>query len=715
MKERSALRALAERQGILPSYIDNEGVTRWTSDESRVAILSAMGIDASSEAAAGGELEAAEARSARRSLDSVIVQSAHGARPPRITFRPPGSLTGTNFDYRMELEVESGAVHVSEGQARLPQDQTQVAVRLPVNPGPGYHTLRLELGSGSAAAADQCSLILCPSSCLTAREMLKGQRRFGFWTHLYSARGDHDWGVGDIGVLRTVVDWAARSHAAFVGLNPLHALNNRGADISPYSPVSRLYRNTLYIDVDQIPELADCPEARSLIASPEFQQNLGALRARRHIDYEGVMALKASVFGPLYRTFVTRHRDRNTERGRAYTRFLERRGDSLTDFATFVALTDHLNSAHGPDWRLWPTSYRSPRTPEVEAFRRDHADQVDRQRYLQFELDRQIESVAAAGSLPVGLYGDLAIGTAPNGSDPWMFPDLFIDGATVGAPPDDYSRDGQNWALPPVDPVKLKADAYRYWIILLRNALEHMGALRIDHVMGLFRQFWIPEGRPATEGAYVRFPADDLLGILALESRRHGSLIIGEDLGTVPRGLPAVLDRWGILSSRVLYFEKDDRGNYHPARRYSPRALVTANTHDHPPLVGFWRGRDLELRDQVGNLGQGRRLADAMEERERERRALVMRLRRERCLSEPITAAPYPQLCKSVYAMLARTPAPLLGVWLDDLAGEDDPVNLPGIGLDRYPGWSRRLTRSIEGLRQDASVEEALSGLAKRT
>ncbi len=714
MADRPALRALAEKQGILPSYLDNEGVTRWTSDESRVAILAAMGIDASSEATAALALEAAEERSAHRPLDSVVVQQARRAGSAWLNFRPPRSLGGTKLDYRLELQVESGQIHVAEGRARLPREHAQAVVRLPVEPGPGYHRLRLELGSGTAATTHYSSLIVCPSSCLSAREILNGQRRFGIWTHLYSARGTDDWGVGDMGVLRSLVDWAGENHAAFVGLNPLHALNNRGADISPYSPLSRLYRNIIYIDIEQVPELADCAEARSLIASPDFQRELAALRERRHVDYESVMALKSSVLRLLHRAFVDRHRDRNTERGQAYAEFVERRGESLTDFATFVVLADHLNSAHGPDWRLWPAPYRSPHTAEVETFRQSHSEQVDMQRYLQFELDRQIASVASASALPIGLYGDLAIGTAPSGSDPWMFPDLFLSGATVGAPPDDYSLEGQDWALPPVDPVKLRAEAYRYWIVLLRNALEHMGALRIDHVMGLFRQYWIPAGRPATEGAYVRFPAADLLAILALESRRHRSLIIGEDLGTVPRGLPAVLKRWGILSSRVLYFEKYDRGDYRPSRRYSRRALVSANTHDHPPLVGFWQGRDLELRDQVGNLGEGCRLADAMQERERERRALVTRLRRERCLTGPIPAAPYPQLCKSVYAMLARTPAPLVGVWLDDLAGEADPVNLPGIDIDRYPGWSRRLTSSIEELRRDASVEEVLSGVRKR-
>jgi 4-alpha-glucanotransferase len=204
-----------------------------------------------------------------------------------------------------------------------------------------------------------------------------------------------------------------------------------------------------------------------------------------------------------------------------------------------------------------------------------------------------------------------------------------------------------------------------------------------------------------------------LLGILALESRRHGTLIVGEDLGTVPRALPRLLQRWGILSSRVLYFERDHRGGYRPSRRYSRRALVTANTHDHPPLVGFWSGRDLELRRQAGNLGDQAEASAAAEERERERRALVERLRSEGCLRDPALARPYPDLSAGVCNMLSRTPAPLVGVWLDDLAGETDPVNLPGISPDRYPSWSRRLRFDIESLRRDPHVQAALGGLAK--
>jgi 4-alpha-glucanotransferase len=312
--------------------------------------------------------------------------------------------------------------------------------------------------------------------------------------------------------------------------------------------------------------------------------------------------------------------------------------------------------------------------------------------------------------MPIGVYGDLAIGSSAGGSDTWAFPDLFADGANVGAPPDEFATSGQDWGLPPIDPHRLRAQAYGYWIRVLRSAFAHVGAIRIDHIMGLFRLYWIPEGLPATEGAYVRYPGRDLMGILALESQRSGALVIGEDLGTVPRGLAARLARRGILSSRVLYFER--RGtSFRPSKRYSARALATANTHDLAPLAGFLSGRDLRLRREAGQIATDEALDAQLRVRDRDRDALCRRLAVEGLLpSGP--APPHPdRFAAAVTAFLCRTPAPLVGLSLDDLVGETEPVNLPGVAGSDHPSWTRRMRVPLQQLSSNPCARASLQAV----
>jgi 4-alpha-glucanotransferase len=305
----------------------------------------------------------------------------------------------------------------------------------------------------------------------------------------------------------------------------------------------------------------------------------------------------------------------------------------------------------------------------------------------------------------IGVYQDLAIGTHPGGSDTWSYPDLFLRGAAIGAPPDPYAAEGQNWGLPPIDPRALRQQCYRYWIQLLRRAFEHAGALRIDHVMGLFRTFWIPDGWTGKQGAYVRYPSADLLGILALESVRHNALVVGEDLGTVPKEVPPTLKKWGILSSRVLYFERDKRG-FRNAAKYPSLALATANTHDMPTLSGFWAESDIDLRSRLGLIPSSQ-VPAAKDERAADKRALLARL--GLAAPRPHEASEFPRrLTAAVHDFLGSTPSRLVGLSFDDLAGETDPVNVPGVSPDRYPSWRRKMGRTIEEIGWSFDVDEAM-------
>jgi 4-alpha-glucanotransferase len=702
MMPRRFLRTLAAQVGILPAYIDQAGQRRSTTDRTRVALLRAMGIEAHSESAARAALAALRAQAAAHIVTPVRVTGAPGARVLALGAAARGART---WNVRVQCEDGTQVERSGHGARR--------AIALP-RLAPGYHRVQVELGGAAGERRAEQRLIVVPPRCPTPRERLGARSVYGLLANLYSLHSAHNWGIGDLSDLGRLIEWSADIDAAFVGVNPLHALDNRGDEISPYSPISRLYRNPLYLDVGAAPEWSELPEPRRRALAPAGV--LRRLRDAERVDYETVRALKWPACQALYRVFADRHRDRDTARRRAYARYLAEQGEPLLAFATFAALQEHFEHRGVGDWRRWPAPYRDPRAAAVREFRAAHRAAIDLHCYLQFEIDRQLGAVAGtarARGMAVGVYQDLALGSSRRGSDAWAFPDLFLDRVDIGAPPDDYSPTGQNWRLPALDPRALAAGGYEYWSRLLRAALRHAGAVRIDHVLGLFRQYWIPAGASAAHGAYVRFPTEDLLGILALESQRAGALVIGEDLGTVPRGLPRRLARWGLLSTRVLYFERTRSGGFRAARTYPRRALAAANTHDLPPLAGFWAGTDLVLRRRLGLLRSDRALAAAQAQRARERRALLRRLRREHVLPSGAAALDDAALCAAVHAFLARTPAALVGLSLDDLGGERVPVNVPGVSLRRYPSWSRRMRLALEAFPADPDVARALDGLPR--
>ena len=589
-----------------------------------------------------------------------------------------------------------------------------------MTPPTGYHVVDITVDAAGRVRQDQQTLIVSPGRCTALTDRIDGTRAHGIWSNLYSIRSDRNWGVGDLTDLRMLCEATAVHGVAFVGINPLHAIRNRSIWIGPYCPVSRLYRNLLYIDVEAVPEFGQADSVRQDCAAGNLKEQLVAVRSADWIAYDRVAKLKLKALRRCHGTFLSHHGHGETDRGRSYREYVQEQGDTLIDYATFMALeawsTDE--GGGGPDWSEWPAEYRQHDSQEVRAFRESHRDAVDLHCYIQFELDRQLGEAcrrAHDAGMPLGVYQDLAIGSAANGSDAWAFPGLLLKGVKVGAPPDPYAWEGQTWGFPPVDPRRLRDDRYDYWIRLLRSAMRHTGMLRIDHVMGLFRQYWVPDGQSATQGAYVRFPHDDLLGILALESHRQGTVVVGEDLGTVPREIPSILARWGILSSRVMYFERTKRGGFRPARSYSKRALTTVTTHDHTPLAGYWEGRDIALRETLGVYDAPGKLSKARAEREIDREALVRRLVAAGLLAQDDPEGITPEtLCRAVHLFLAQTPSPLIGISLDDLAGETEPVNLPGVTIDRYRSWSRRMRRTLDEIASDPRVLTLLDDLTTR-
>jgi 4-alpha-glucanotransferase len=714
-RTKSALHRLGDEVGIIASYLDQTGKERRvTSDATRLAILDAMGIDASSPRAAGDALRTLRAERREELLAPVRVIEADGESLAVIRVQLP-STRGT-VTWQLELEDEHGRVRRMEGRA----DRSRVGLTLGTLPEPGYHTIRLRATAGRRELAAEQSLIVVPPRCTQPSELLGDRKAFGIIANLYTVHSDRNWGIGDLTDLATLAAWSGTIGADFVGVNPLHALLDRGSEISPYSPVSRLFRNVAYIDVESVPELRGDAALDDRIASPELRAELNELRESARVHYEQVMALKMPVLEALHRRFAERDRDGSSPRARAYREFVVSQEPQLTRFATWMALGE-ARGARGEkleayDWRKWPAELQDPNGAAVMQFQKEHAERIDLHRWMQFECDRQLAAaadVARQAGLRIGLYQDLAIGTSPSGSDTWSQPDLFIAGASIGAPPDPYSASGQNWGLPPIDPRGLRRDRYRYFIRLVRSGFRHAGALRIDHVMGLFRLFVIPRGMSGKEGAYIRYPASDLLGILALESRRHRALVVGEDLGTVPKDVPPALEKWGVLSSKVLYFERERRGGFKRAEQYAPLSLATANTHDMATIAGFWRGRDLELRAEVGLIEDERALHEAREMRSQEKVALARRLRqagvltgRKRPPRDGETSAEWDvELRGAVHAFLCSSPAVLVGLALDDITGEVEAVNLPGVGPERFPSWMRRMRMSLEEIQRSEEVE----------
>lgn len=740
--EQDLLNELAERYGVASGYDDIWGHRHLTSDQTKRAILAAMGVCASTREDLQRELAACGEEPWRRPCEPVLVMRSN--QGGQWSFCLPAE-EGEDRAVRILWEVrdEAGRCRQS-GEAgpglvpaadRRVDGQRYVRFTLPVPSGLaiGYYDLIVCGITGTRRVDGTLRLILAPPRCYVPPRFQGGSRLWGLALQLYALRSSRNWGIGDFGDLTRVVIWAAKDlGAGVIGLNPLHALRNaRPYHISPYSPDSRLYLNVLYLDVERVAEFAESVPARRLVEERGFRSKLEALRTGEMIDYDEVSAAKRAVLDALFTTFQERHcanLDSDpkpiTERGRAFLHYLREEGERLETFALFQALSEALRRTHPSAcvWQEWPEPYRHPASPAVAAFRATHGVQVRFHQYLQWVAGQQLEEAAGLArtlGMPVGLYHDLALASDRAGSDAWAWQDSLALGAECGAPPDAFNRKGQNWGLPPVKPRFLRASGYRMFIELLRQNLRYGGALRLDHVMGLFRLFWIPRGLPASAGAYVSYPADELLGILALESVRHEAMIIGEDLGTVPDWIREQLATCGVLSYRVFYFERTGDGTWKPPGSYPAQALTVVTTHDLPTLSGFWVAQDIAVRSRLRVYPDEQARVDALEERRRDKARILAALRREGLLPEGLADDPErvpamtPDLCRAIHVYLSRTPSWIVLVSFEDLLGEVAQPNLPGT-VDSYPNWSLKASLTLEGLYRDPRPGRLAEALGAR-
>jgi 4-alpha-glucanotransferase len=638
------LRRTAEARGIATSFTDAAGERHVAAEATLEAVLEAMGP-----------------------------APAPAAWPPVVvtrTGRPDASGTWS------PPEGEPATVVLETGEERpLPAE-------LPGDLPPGRH--RVEGRTGAT------TLVVAPGRCHLPAGLEGGGRAWGWAAQLYAVRSRASWGIGDLGDLAGLLAATAPLGAGFALLNPLHAA--MPAEPSPYNPSSRVFRNPLYLCIEDVPELqALDPEAR------DRMEALGgdgrALLGQDRIDRPAVYRLKDTALrlahGALGRVPGRRE---GLAAYRAATPNLER-------FATFCA----LQHVHGQDWRAWPAAYRHPGRPEVAAFGDQHHQEVAYHAWLQWLLDEQLAAAGAART-QLGVVNDLAIGFAPDGFDAWSFQDELAEGISVGAPPDPLGPRGQDWGLPAFVPDQLAAGGYGPFAQTIRAGMAHAAGLRIDHVMGLFRLFWIPAGAEPAQGTYVRYPADDLLGVLALESHRAAALVVGEDLGTVEPGVRERLAAEGVLSYRLAWFEHDHADRRRRAADYPRLALAATTTHDLPTVAGFFTGSDLDHLCDIGVATPG---GQEQADQEEQRDSLCRLLEDEGLLApgersvEAIVAA--------LYGFLARTPAMLVAATLEDAVEAPDRPNVPGT-IDQRPNWSLPLPVLLDDLAADPRVRR-LAGI----
>lgn len=631
----------------------------------------------------------------------TIAKGESGSAAYQIRLEDGQALSGT---------MELSELNSIEGRVLDDQHWTTCRLDLPLETPLGYHALSVTV---NGRAAGQSHLIVCPDRAYLPSDLAEGGRTAGFNVALYGLRSSRNWGCGDFTDLHALIDWARQEVGfSFIGLNPLHALHNRAPyNTSPYLPLSMYYKNLIYIDIERIPEFQVSSCARALASAPKTQVVITKLREAEYVEYTAVARLKRSFLKLLYRQL---RRGKDPDRKRQFEVYCEREGELLSKFALYCALDEilHKQNPNLWTWRDWPSEYQSPASAASQAFAAQHSRLIGAYKFIQFVIEEQLAAAqqhALASGMPIGLYHDLAVATDNYGSDLWAYPDHYVSGCRVGAPPDDFSPQGQDWGFPPPNKETQRDKSYRLYRESIRKIVRHGGALRIDHVMRLYRLFWVPQGMTPAQGTYVRDYATDLMRILALESVSSKNIIIGEDLGTVTDEMRALFTRFGILSYRLFPFEKNYRtGEFKNSFEYPRQALVSSSTHDLPTLAGFWQGRDIVARRDAGLVDENG-FQNQMNDRRREKQRMLDTLHSENLLPSDYTrdAANIKELDgalhNAVIGFLAQVPSVILLLNQEDFTKEISQQNLPG-STAQHPNWQRKMRVAVEDLALGESV-----------
>jgi (1->4)-alpha-D-glucan 1-alpha-D-glucosylmutase len=664
--------------GVVPTYRDYTGQLRQSPASTLEALIGCLAT-----------------RPCRESLPPVVLLPV-GSDPQKISLQREVLLEGA---LRWEIEAEGEKPRRGD----VPERESDIVIAPPL-PAGDYRLRLFAFAPEATRPLAERRLVVTPPRAFLPPCFEGRGRVWGFAIQLFALRSARNWGIGDFTDLLALIDHAAALGAGVVGLNPLHALFPDLPDrASPYSPNSRDHLNFIYIDPEALPEFDECEAARCLRTDPEFQAELARLRAGELVDYRGVAACKLRVLRLLFDDFRCRHLLPGDAYGNEFRVFQRGGGPGLRLLAAFQLLRQHMGARASvlKPWWDWPADYRNSSSPAIHDFIRAHETEIEFFEYQQWHASRQLERCteqARKAGMPIGLYQDIAIGVDRDSAEAWSSQGYLVDEWSIGAPPDNWNALGQKWGTPPPHPHRMAETGYGAFRQTLRANMRAAGAVRIDHAIGLMRLFWIPAAASAAEGAFVLYPLPHLLALIALESQKARCVVVGEDLGTVPDGLQDALVTAGILSYRLLYFERDGEGRFRKPEAWPAQALAAATTHDLPTLPGYWAGQDIEIKERLGLFVSSAMAEEARRRRELDRRELVEMLRAEG-LEASLDQAPI----ESLYRHLARTPSKILMVQLEDLLGVTEQVNMPGT-IDEHPNWRRKLPKTVAEIFGDSDL-----------
>ncbi|KRE42151.1 4-alpha-glucanotransferase [Knoellia sp. Soil729] len=687
-----ALVELAHAHGVATEFVDWKGTHTVIADGALRSVLAALGVPTDSEESVTAALAEVEDRPWRRTLPATVV-CREGWTPWVRAHVPHGAAVS------LTLELEDGSVREVPQVERWVHPRTidgrevgEATFELPGDVPTGWHRLVAHLDGPAVADGTGVATLVVTPERLELPEVLRHGGVTGLMTQIYQVRSAGSWGLGDLGDLGELASWAASDLGAdFVLINPLHAAEPVAPmEPSPYLPTTRRFVNPVYLRIEDIPELVRLDEAaRERVA--ELAAGVQALNTADTIDRDAAWAAKREALGLVHAVGL------EGRRARDFDRFCEREGEGLATFATWCALAER----HGLPWSQWPSEYHDPESPAVAEFTAAHTALVGFHMWLQWLLDRQLGEVqreAKDAGMSLGVVHDLAVGVHPRGADSWGLAHALARGVTVGAPPDQFNQLGQNWSQPPWHPERLAELGYAPFRDMVRTVLRDSGGIRVDHIIGLFRLWWIPEGLTPADGTYVTYDHEALIGILCLEAQRAGAVVIGEDLGVVPANAREYLSERGVLGTSIMWFETTDEGPI-PPEDYRELCLSSVTTHDLPPTAGFLTLEHVDIRERLGLLTRPVEEERAQEEQSiaTMREALVAR----GWLEE---GAGLPSVIEAMHRWLGHTPSAMLAVSLADVVGDRRAINQPGTD-DEYPNWRIPLAGPDE---RPVSLEEVL-------